>query len=949
VHCLDDNVVGAYLTNTLPESDRRRVVDHLSACDTCLTLVCAASRGQGEAPVEPERVDRYELVEMIGRGGMGSVYVAHDPQLGRKIALKIVRSTRFEHDDVRARLSREARAMAQVRHPNVVAVYDAGELDGGVFIAMELVEGETLARWLAERPRTWREIVRVFTAAGAGLVAAHAAGIVHRDFKPENVLVDRAGRVAVTDFGLAAIPAPEDDGTATAANLLVTRSGMLRGTPRYMAPEQFRGEPAAASSDQFSFAVAFYEALYREAPFAGETVEELSRAVAAGELRPPPADRLVPRRVRRAVVRALAVAPGARFPAMTTLLAALEKTLRPRWRTPTIALGTAALVIVAALAILVRPARPLPPMRAIGAPRTALFVGRFDNRTGDLRLDDTLDLAVVAVAYSSTQLDPVAGAELISVARRVQGDAANVDALADLRAAVDPRPILVAHGRVERAGAGYVVSLDVRDRGATVARFAASRPAARLDDVVPATTRLAAAMLETLGDPPVPASATNVLSRSVAAIHAWSDGQRHALDDDLQSAIIEYRRAIELDPEFAEARSSLGLALYDTSDRAGAITELERAFQAADQIPERQRLGLMGDYYGTAGRYSDAIMAYQQLLAKWPGDARTQVNLTATALDANSWPLALEVARGALQAHPDLEIVRRNFVIAELGNELLADGHRDAAELVATARSPSGIAIALLASSAILIGDRAAAPAALAKLSTVEPDLAPRATADLALYEGRLDDALAALRGASTPPEQVVTARVLLRRGDRAGALAAATAGLADTTLPDEYLAASLAIDAGGTSGMADKARAWTAMPETDRRMFGKLLEGDVARAEQRPRDAIAAYEEAGRIGASWLVHERLARAQLAAGEPAAAEHELEWCLAHRGQAAMLSNPSLELLSEVYLELARSEDARHADIGAVRAAYQAVVQLAPAPQHDPWTDEARRRLAVLSR
>jgi serine/threonine protein kinase len=191
------------------------------------------------------------------------------------------------------------------RSGTLVAVYDAGELDSGVFIAMELVEGETLARWLAERPRTWREIVRVFTAAGAGLVAAHAAGIVHRDFKPENVLVDRAGRVAVTDFGLAAIPAPEDDGTATAASLLVTRSGMLRGTPRYMAPEQFRGEPAAASSDQ-------------------------SRAVAAGELRPPPADRLVPRRVRRVVVRALAVAPGARFPAMTALRAVRPKRRAPR-------------------------------------------------------------------------------------------------------------------------------------------------------------------------------------------------------------------------------------------------------------------------------------------------------------------------------------------------------------------------------------------------------------------------------------------------------------------------------------------------------------------------------------------------------------------------------------------------------------------------------------------
>src|SRR5262249_49627761 len=128
-----------------------------------------------------DAIGRYALVEMIGRGAMGSVYVAHDPQLDRKVALKVVRSERYAQRDVRARLSREARAMAKVTHPHVVTVYDAGELDDGVFIAMELVEGDTLARWLAAEERPWREIVRMFVAIGRGLAAAHAAGIVHRD------------------------------------------------------------------------------------------------------------------------------------------------------------------------------------------------------------------------------------------------------------------------------------------------------------------------------------------------------------------------------------------------------------------------------------------------------------------------------------------------------------------------------------------------------------------------------------------------------------------------------------------------------------------------------------------------------------------------------------------------------------------------------------------------
>src|SRR5581483_7017268 len=182
----------------------------------------------------------------LGSGGFGVVYLAWDPQLDRQIALKVLRPSGGDAEALAADLLREAKAMAKLSHPNVTAVYDVAALGGQVAIAMERIDGTNAREWLAEKPRTQREILAVFLAAARGLQAAHAAGLVHRDFKPENVLVGRDGRVAVTDFGLAR---PE------------TAAGARSGTPRYMAPEHRRGEAVDARADQYSLAVALNEAL----------------------------------------------------------------------------------------------------------------------------------------------------------------------------------------------------------------------------------------------------------------------------------------------------------------------------------------------------------------------------------------------------------------------------------------------------------------------------------------------------------------------------------------------------------------------------------------------------------------------------------------------------------------------------------------------------------------
>ena len=277
----------------------------------------------------PLTIDRYRILRCVGRGGMGIVYAARDERLGRTVALKLLRSDL----SLAARstdLTKEAQSLAKLSHPNVVGVFDVGEVDGQLFVAMEYVEGQSLRRWL-ETPRQLGPILDVYIAAGDGLAAAHHASLVHRDFKPDNVLVGSDGLPRILDFGLARAPdhdraahppAFADDSEATATSL--SRHGLLLGTPAYMSPEQHLGERADARSDQFAYCVALYQALYHSLPYPPEDLRALSLAIVSGKLTPPPIVPQIPERLRLLVLRGLCVDPDARFPDMDALLTELR-------------------------------------------------------------------------------------------------------------------------------------------------------------------------------------------------------------------------------------------------------------------------------------------------------------------------------------------------------------------------------------------------------------------------------------------------------------------------------------------------------------------------------------------------------------------------------------------------------------------------------------------------
>ncbi|MEZ4383492.1 MAG: serine/threonine-protein kinase [Nannocystaceae bacterium] len=308
----------------------------------------------------PTRVDRFFIFRQLGEGGMGRVYLGYDEELDRKLAIKVWRGK--DDSEVRVRMLREAQALARLSHPNVVTVYEVGEESGQVYLAMEYVEGETLRRWVQESPRPIGLILDRYLQAGRGLAAAHAAGVLHRDFKPDNAIAGADGRVRVLDFGLAraerSLLAEESLSdrpvirVASAGGVLdapMTVAGTILGTPAYMPPEQLVGATADVRSDIFAFSVALWEALYGVRPYRAESIRELAEKILAGDPDDGERGRAVPRRLRAALLRGLAADPDERWQSMDEYLHALSRGARRlRW-IPLVAVAVLALTILAGL------------------------------------------------------------------------------------------------------------------------------------------------------------------------------------------------------------------------------------------------------------------------------------------------------------------------------------------------------------------------------------------------------------------------------------------------------------------------------------------------------------------------------------------------------------------------------------------------------------------------
>jgi len=350
--CPEDATFTRLIEGTLASAEQRRLEAHCDGCPSCGRTLAELARAITPSE-EGELVGgRYRLGAPLGTGGMGVVYAAFDTQLRRKVAVKRLRET-ASGDAAgrrRARFLREAQLLASLSHPNVLTVFDVGGIDGELYVVTELVDGWPMSRAAEAVPRLgWRRLAGLYLQAGRGLSAAHRIGVVHRDVKPENILVARSGRVLIGDFGLAGlIDARERGEGAAGAPSSLTETGSVLGTPAYMAPELHDGQPADALSDQFSFCVSMFESLHGRRPFAGRTAAEIAAAVRSG--RPSPGDG-VPRSIDRVIATGLSAEPRLRHRSMDDLLGALARARNRPGPRPLLAAGALGTIAVAAVAV----------------------------------------------------------------------------------------------------------------------------------------------------------------------------------------------------------------------------------------------------------------------------------------------------------------------------------------------------------------------------------------------------------------------------------------------------------------------------------------------------------------------------------------------------------------------------------------------------------------------
>jgi tetratricopeptide (TPR) repeat protein/tRNA A-37 threonylcarbamoyl transferase component Bud32 len=651
-----------------------------------------------EALARGSALGRYLVVDLLGRGGMGEVYAAYDPELDRKIAVKVMRpeaSARAHDTEGRARLLREAQAMARVSHPNVIAVYDVGllpgpSLDQRVFIAMELVEGSTLRQWLEAKPRSWREIVGAFVQAGRGLSAAHAVGLVHRDFKPDNALVGSDGRVRVVDFGLvraagAREPSadPRDPSSpsvkSAALDTPLTRTGALMGTPAYMSPEQMTRDAADARSDQFSFCVALYQALYATRPFSGNDLLEVFEQMKQDRVLPPARDREVPARIHKALLRGLRYDAAARFPSMDALLGELAhdpSATRRRWL-----LGGAAVSVLALLSAGVV---------AVRHQQQSICKG------GAARVAAVWDRTAVERAFTATGR-PFAGAAFSSVARAFDG-------FAQRWAAMHEDACAATRLRGEQSEELLDLRMQCLARQLDQARASADLFAHADAKIVENAAKVALPAVEDCANvaalkatlrPPADAAArarVDAVREKLTRARALDDVGKFADGLPLAATAVTDAKATGYAPVEAEALVLLGQLQRESGDTAAALKTLADAVLTAE-ASHHDEVAARAWTQQVMVAYDEAKFADGRERQRWAeaavartGDDRLKATLEnvlgALALEEGNFPASMAHCQEALrlrQKDPSTAPLILAATVSNIGNAYLQQGKLDEA------------------------------------------------------------------------------------------------------------------------------------------------------------------------------------------------------------------------------------------------------------------------------
>jgi serine/threonine protein kinase/tetratricopeptide (TPR) repeat protein len=915
----------------------------------------------------PDFGARYRVITRLGAGGMGLVYRAYDAVLKGEVALKII----HPGPDVTAALTRFRREIAlarKVTSPNVLRVHDLAEYRDLQFLSMEYIDGEDLGELLVREKRLpLHRALPLFRQVCMGLAAAHAEGIIHRDLKPRNVLIDQGGRVHVGDFGLA----------RSADHSALTPHGKVLGSPAYMSPEQVRGKVTDERGDIYALGVLLYELLTGTVPFEGET----PHAMMAARLHEPPPSLAargatdVPGYVRRIVSRCLQIDPAKRYASVNELIEELDQQrssapLLPPRRTrvrvvipalfATAVLASAATILLsgqgtgrpASQASVREPPVATAPLDMPGTGLITVIVLPFENRTSEPKFEDTLEAMFDFSLRRSERIDPIFGADLRVLAAEL-GQGVSLDDVGRRLAARDHVPVLVARGRIAPQGAGFTLSLTVKDAAHPARVFETPMQAPALDDVLSADIALASALRAELGEQLSPAErSSNSLSPSLEAVYEQIHGAQLVTTGDDENARPHLERAIAKDPQFALAQNNLGAALRNLGRDAEAASHFAAALRSLDRLGERDRLKILGDYYTNVTEdFERAVASYQQLLAKWSTDRVAEVNGAMAYYSMSNATAALNLGQRAAHDHPRDLTIRGNLALLEL-NAGQFDASKHAAEqIVRDFARPSIFAYAPLALADVMTHDRVGALAAYWECVANAPSQGTLLTADFAIGEGRLEDGAKLLEDRSAidlhdhavdayENAQAMLAELRVRQGDKGAARVAASHVTKEPALLQIAAFVELAV------GDDKPARAIAAKLAKElapsRRAIAKAIEAEALRVHGKPLDAMLAFQEVVKLVDSPLYHFWLARAAIDASRFPEAYHELGLAIARRGEVLIDSEirPLYRYVPLFTYYLARAQ----AGLGSsdAKASYQAFLAMLHDPDpHDPFAADAR--------
>ncbi len=858
---------------------------------------------------------RYHIEAQIGEGGMGTVYKALDKELDRDVALKLIRPEMTSDEGVMQRFKQELLLASKITHKNVLRIHDLGEVQGVKFISMAFIEGPDLHHVLNAQGRLSIELaVNISRQLLEALDSAHAAGVVHRDLKPQNILVDSAGQIYVSDFGLAK--------SLHAGAAAMTRSGEFLGTPRYMAPEQVEAKPVDSRTDLYAFGLILYEMVTGDVPFkADSTLALMYMRVKEKPKSPKTLNADIPDYLVRIIMRCLETDPALRYQSAKEILADLDAQRAPaRSRSVQISLpmpetrrgwmivaGSAALVITLAFAI--------PPVRhwifSLGSGSKApaasravtVLVADFTNHTGDPIFDGTLEPMVNIALEGASFINAYSRGDARKLARKLPNPTDKLDEQSARLVALSQGVGVVIAGEISLRGNRYSISVIALDAATGNVTANAEVTVANKQDILSDIPKLAAPIRKALGDTTPASVQFDALTgafkaASLEAVHQASIGMEQQLAGQFEDALRSFSKATELDPNFGLAYSGMSAMASNLGRRQDADKYIRLAMEHEDRMTERERYRNRGLYYSNVGDYQKCVEELTQLVNRYPADRVGQTNLSVCLAQLHKIPDAVEVARRAVEIIPKGAAQRLNLsFFSSLGGDF-ETGEQEARAALQLNPSPVGY---LSLAEAQLGQDRLSQAAEtyhnLEKLGAFGSSMAALGLADLALYQGRFADAVRILEqgaaadlGAKNPDgaadKFAALARVQLLREQRAAAVAAAEKALANSqAVKFRFLAALVFVEAGELAKAQKLAASLGSELQAEPQSYAKVIEGMVAVKRGDTRKAIAALTDASKLLDTWIGRFELGWAYLQAGAFVEADSEFDRCVKRRGEA----------------------------------------------------------------